>query len=65
VITKEAKTILKYKDLTTEIHCIWEVKTKVIPVLIRTNPTTSKSFRKYLINRLEMYIKELEKTAYW
>jgi hypothetical protein len=34
VIKKEAEKILKYKDLTTEIQRIWNVKTRVIPVII-------------------------------
>jgi len=48
VIKKEAKKILKYKDLTIEIHCMWNVKTTVIPVLIGATWTISKSFRKYV-----------------
>jgi len=35
VIKNEAEKILKYKDLTIEIQCMWNVKTKVIPVIIR------------------------------
>jgi lysophospholipid acyltransferase (LPLAT)-like uncharacterized protein len=31
---KEVKKVLKYKDLTTQIKCMWHVKTKVIPVII-------------------------------
>ena len=34
VIKKETKKILKYKDLTIEIEHMWNVKTKVIPVII-------------------------------
>jgi len=39
VIKKEAKKILKYKDLTIEIQCMWNVKTKVIPVIIGATGT--------------------------
>ena len=50
VIKKEAEKILKYKDLTIEIQCMWNVKTKVIPVIIGVTGTISKSFRKYVSN---------------
>ena len=46
VIKKEAEKILNYKDLTIEIQRIWNVKTKVIPVIIGETGTISKSFRK-------------------
>jgi hypothetical protein len=42
VIKKEAEKILKYKDLTTEILPMWNVKTKVIPVIISATGTISK-----------------------
>ena len=45
VIRKEAK---KYKDLTIDIQRLWNVKTKVIPVIIGATGTISKSFRKYV-----------------
>ena len=50
MIKKEAEKILKYKDLTIEIQCMWNVKTKVIPVTIGATGTISKSFRKYVSN---------------
>ena len=50
VVKKEAEEILKYKDLTVEIQRMWNVKTKVIPVIIGATGTISKSFRKYVSN---------------
>jgi hypothetical protein len=44
VIKKEVEKILKYKDLTIEMQCMWNVKTKVIPVIIGATGTVSKSF---------------------
>jgi len=40
LIKKEAE-ILKYKDLTIEIHRMWKVKTRVIVVIIGANGTIS------------------------
>jgi hypothetical protein len=34
VIKKEAEKTLKYTDLATEVHCMWNVKTKKSPVVI-------------------------------
>ena len=48
VIKKEDEKILKYEDLTIEIQRMWNVKTKVIPVLIGATGNISKSFRKYV-----------------
>ena len=43
---------------------MWNVKTKVIPVIIRATGTTSKSFRKYVNNILGKHeVKGLQKTA--
>jgi hypothetical protein len=50
VIKKEAEKILKYKDLTIEIQRMWNVKTRVITVVIEAIWTISKSFRKYVSN---------------
>ena len=64
VIKKEAEKVLKYKDLTIEIQRMWNVKTKVIPVIIGTTGTISKSFRKYVSNIPGNHeVKELQKTA--
>jgi hypothetical protein len=46
VIKKEARKFLSYKDLTIEIQCMCNVKTKVI----EKTGTISKSFGKYLAN---------------
>jgi hypothetical protein len=64
VIQKEAEKILKYKDLTIEIQRMWNVKTRVIPVIIGATGTISKSFRKYM-NTIpgNHEVKELHKTA--
>ena len=66
VIKKEAENILKYKDLTIEIQRMWNVKTRVIPVIlvIRATGTISKSFRKYVSDIPGNHdVKELQKTA--
>ena len=62
-IKKEAEKILKYKDLTTEIQSMWNVKTKVIPVIMGATGTISKLFRKYVSNIPGKQVKELQKTA--
>jgi len=55
---------LIYKDLTIEIQRMWNVKTKVIPVIIGVTGTISKSFRKYVSNIPGKHeVKELQKTA--
>ena len=64
MIKKEAEKILKYKDLTIEIQRMWNVKTKVIPLIIGATGTISKTFRKYVSNIPgNNEIKELQKTA--
>ena len=64
LIKKEAEKILKYKDLTINIQRVWNVKARVIPVIIGATGAISKSFRKYISNipgNLE--VRELQKTA--
>ena len=64
MIKKEAEKILIYKELTKEIQRMWNVKTKVIPVIIGETGTISKSFRKYVSNIPGKHeVKELQKTA--
>jgi hypothetical protein len=64
VINKEAEKIIKYKDLTTEIQRMWNVRTQVTPVIIGATGTISKFFRKYLSSVPGKHdIKEPQKTA--
>jgi hypothetical protein len=66
VIKKEAEKILKYKDLTIEIQRMWNVKTKVISVIIGATGTISKSFRKYVSNIPgKPEVKNYRKQPYW
>jgi len=61
---KKAKKIVKCKDLSIEVECLWNVKTKVTPVITGATGTISKLYRKYLSNVLGKHeIKELQKTA--
>jgi len=64
VIKKEAEEILNYKEVTIEIQRMWNVKTKVIPVIIEATGTISKLFRKYVSNIPGKHkVNELQKTA--
>jgi hypothetical protein len=64
VIKKEGEKILKHKNLTIEIQRMWNVKTKVMPLIIGASGTTSKSFRKYMSNIPGNHeVKVLQKTA--
>jgi hypothetical protein len=64
-VTKtEADKIFNIKTLTTEIQSMWNVKTRVIPVIIGATGTISKSFRKYVSSTPGNHeIRELQKTA--
>ena len=64
VIKNEANKILKYKDLTIKIQSMWNVKTKVIPVIIGATGIISKSIRKYMSNITgKREVMKLQKTA--
>jgi hypothetical protein len=64
VIKKEVEKILKYQDLIMEIRRMWNVKSKVTPVIIRVIGNISKSLRQYLINIPGKHeIKEKQKTS--
>jgi hypothetical protein len=64
VIKKENEKILKYENLTIEIQHMWNIKARVIPVIIGATGTISKSFRKYANNIPGNHdIRELQKTA--
>jgi hypothetical protein len=64
VIKKESKKILKYKDLIIEIQRMWNVKTRVIPLITGATGTISKSFRKYFSSIPGNHgVRELQKTA--
>jgi len=67
VIKKEAEKILKDKDLTIEIQRMWNVKAKVIPVIIGVTGTISKSFRKYVSNIPGNHevLRNYRKQPYW
>ena len=66
MIKREAEKILKYKNFIAEIQCVWNVKAKVIPVIIGATGTISKSLRQYLSNIPgKQEIKELQKQPYW
>jgi hypothetical protein len=56
--------IIIITNLTIEIQRMWNVKTKVIPVIIGATGTISKVFRKYVSNIPGNHeVKELQKTA--
>ena len=61
LVKKETEKILKYKELITEIHRMWNVKAKAVKVIIGATGTVSKSLRQYLSNISgEREIKELQ-----
>jgi len=66
VIKKEAEKILQYKDLILEIQRVWNVKAKVILLMIEATGTISKALRKYMNNIPGKHkIKETQNEPYW
>ena len=64
LLKNKTEKILKYTDLTIEIKRMWNVKTRVIPVIIGATGIISKSFRKYVRNIPGNHeVRELQKTA--
>jgi hypothetical protein len=64
VIKKEAEKIFKCKDLTIEIQRMWNLKTRVIPVISGATGTISKSLKKHVSDITGHHdVKELQKTA--
>jgi hypothetical protein len=64
VIQKEAEKILQRKDLIIEIEHMWNVKARVIPVIIGATGTILKSFRKFMSTIPGNHeVRELQKTA--
>jgi protein required for attachment to host cells len=67
VIKEEAEKILKYTGLIIKIQRMWNLKAKVIALIIGATGNISKSLRQYLSNMLGKHkIKELKKkTTSW
>jgi hypothetical protein len=62
--TEIIREILKYKDFIIEIQRMWNVKTKVTPLIIGATGVVSKSSRKYLHSIPRKHdIKELQTAA--
>jgi hypothetical protein len=66
VIKKEAEKRLKDKNHIMEIQIMWNVKAKMLPVIIVATGTISKSLRQYLSNIPRTHEnKELQKNSHF
>ena len=64
VNAKEVEKIEKYQDLAREVQKLWNMRTKVIPIIIGALGTTPKKLSKRLEDLgIETRIVELQKTA--
>ena len=64
VNAKEVEKIEKYQDLAREVQKLWNMRTKVIPMIIGALGTTPKKLSKRLEDLgIETRIVELQKTA--
>ena len=63
VIKKQAEKVLKYKNLTIQIHRVWNVTNNGDTRNNRGNWNHHKSFVQYLSNIPGKHIKELQKAA--
>ena len=64
VNAKEVEKIEKYQDLAREVQKLWNMRTKVIPIIIGALGTTPKKLSKRLEDLgIETQIAELQKTA--
>jgi hypothetical protein len=62
VIKNESEKMIKYKALIIKIQRMWNVKAKVIPMILGATGIISKSLRQYMGNIPEEHeIKELQK----
>ena len=64
VKSKEVEKIEKYQDLARELRKLWNMKVKVIPIIIATLGTTPRQVKKRLeVIVIETKVKGLQKTV--
>jgi len=68
VIKKEAEKILKYKDLIIEIQFMWNMKVKVIPVILtaaQLEPFLNHAANIWATHQDSMKLRDYKKLPYW